>query len=357
MLLARLYKRFGFRDTVLFWLESFLTDRTACVRVKSSCSHFSNISCGVPQGSVLGPLLFQLYVAPISDIVSEYGLKHIIYADDITIYVSCNVSNFCSTLLNVQLCIAHVVDWLISNRLKINVDKTVTFLCGPKCSISNFQFDSVNICGYDLPVMPQVKLLGVIFDRSLRFDAHVASIRRKCFLQLRNLSRVKKYVNDSNFITLIHCFVFSHIDYCNALLLSCKSSSLLKLQRTIYSAARLAKRLPRHHHNMSNVVKDLGWLGIHNRILFKLCCFVHRIVYGFAPSYLMSLISPASSRTCTSHLRSHSCIRLHCPISSSVRSRAAFCFSAPRFWNSLPTSIKCIRNFSVFKRHLKAHLR
>ena len=65
ILFARLYRRFGFRSTVLSWLESFLTDRYACVRIKSSFSNFSNISCGVPQGSVLGPLLFQLYVAPI----------------------------------------------------------------------------------------------------------------------------------------------------------------------------------------------------------------------------------------------------------------------------------------------------
>ena len=72
-------------------------------------------------------------------------MKHILYADDITIYASCNNSNFSSILLNVQSCVAHIVDWLTSNHLKINVEKTVTFLCGPKRTISNFQSVSVNI--------------------------------------------------------------------------------------------------------------------------------------------------------------------------------------------------------------------
>ena len=150
------------------------------------------------------------------------------------------------------------------------------------------------------------------------------------------------------FTTLIYCFVFSHVDYCNALLTTCNSSSLLKLQRIIYSAARLVKRLPHHHRNMSQVVKDLGWLRIRNRIMFKMCCFVH----GLAPSYLQTLVSPSASNICTSHLRSDACIRLHCPISTSVHAQAAFCFSASRHWNTLPSHIKCVNDYSIFKHFI-----
>ena len=160
---------------------------------------------------------------------------------------------------------------------------------------------------------------------------------------------------DSQLTSLIDCFVFSHVDYCNALFASCTSTSILKLQRIIYSAARLVKKLPRHHH-LSHTVQDFGWLRVRQCIKFKVCCLVHRIVYGLAPTYLQSLVSPAPSKTCTAHLRSHSSIRLHCPISSSVHAQAAFCHSAPRLWNSLPNCIKSISNYRMFKRHLKAYL-
>ena len=356
ILFDRLCKRFGIRDTALSWLKSFLTGRSASVRIKSSFSRFSQISCGVPQGSVLGPLLFSMYVTPISDIISEYGLQHIIYADDITIYVSCNLPDLPSCLHNLQMCITHVVDWLTSNRLKINVGKTVAFLCGPKRTVSEIKLDPIEISGTNIPVLSRVKLLGVAFDSSLRFNEHVADVRRKCFLQLRNLFRIRKFVNESHIKTLIHSFVFSHVDYCNVLFSACNSDALLKLQRVIYSAARLVRRLPRHHRNMSHVIKDLGWLSVRNRIMFKVCCFVHRIVHGSAPYYLQTLVSPAASHTYTSHLRSHSSLCLNCPISSSVRAQAAFCFSAPRLWNSLPVSIKNIDNYSIFKRVLKEYL-
>lgn len=88
-------------------------------------------------------------------------LDHRILADDITIYASCNASNFHYTLLNVQLCISYVVDWFTSNRFKINVEKLLLFCVVP--SVLARMSALIKICGCDLPVLSQVKLLGVIF--------------------------------------------------------------------------------------------------------------------------------------------------------------------------------------------------
>ena len=137
---------------------------------------------------------------------------------------------------------------------------------------------------------------------------------------------------------------------------SCNSKEILKLQRILYSAARLVKKLHRYHHNMSCVLKDLRWLSIRNRVTFKLCCFVHKAVYGMAPGYLSGLILPAVSQNASVSLRSHSSVSLTYPLLNSVRSRAAFCVSAPVAWNSLPANIRSTRNFYTFKRHLKHFL-
>ena len=149
----------------------------------------------MPQGSVLGPLLFSLFVSPVTDIVLSYGLQCHTYADDVAIYFSCYPRDICSFLDTLRSCLNHVYDWFSSNRLKVNPDKTGVFMCGSKHSLSLIDFSHVDILGHTLPILTSVKFLGVTFDSNLTFDVHISNIRRKCFLQVRNLYRVRKYVN------------------------------------------------------------------------------------------------------------------------------------------------------------------
>ena len=155
---------------------------------------------------------------------------------------------------------------------------------------------------------------------------------------------------------LAHSFVLAHMDYCNSLFASCKLKSLEKLQRVLYSAARLIKRLPRYHRDMSSVLTDLHWLSIKARIQMKLCCLMHRIVFGSAPAYLQRLVEPVPSIRYSVALRSRQGVLFRRSIFRSSLARSSFASAAPRAWNALPSHLRLQADFKLFKRQLKNYL-
>ena len=138
------------------------------------------------------------------------------------VILACNPSDICSRLNALRSYLDHVYDWFSSNRLRVNTDKTVVFLCGSKRILSRIDFSHIEILGHNLPVLSSVKLLGVTFDSTLTFNEHISRLRWKCFFQIRNLYRVSNYVSMHCLARLIDCFVLTHIDYCNSLFASCK---------------------------------------------------------------------------------------------------------------------------------------
>jgi len=124
ILLDRLHTSFGISGTVLSWIESFVTGRTQAVHMGEDRSTTTAVVCGVPQSSILGPLLFLLYPADVLKIVQHHGLMGHSYADDTSIYLYTD-ANLCSAQLRiVSACIDGINKWMSSKRLKLNADKT-----------------------------------------------------------------------------------------------------------------------------------------------------------------------------------------------------------------------------------------
>ena len=157
------------------WIQSYLADRTQYVHIESAYSSNTDCPCGVPQGSVLGPLLFVAYTAPMSSIASDYGVQYHQYADDTHIYVAISKSNLDPTITNLQNCLSTVHLWLSQNGLVINPDKseTVLFSTEQHARISPLQLSSVDVAGSAVPLADSIKLLGVTLDRHLTFTKHV----------------------------------------------------------------------------------------------------------------------------------------------------------------------------------------
>ena len=124
ILLSRLKITFGIDGVALEWFRSYLSGRTQSVRVSGCSSRPSTLRCGIPQGSILGPLLFILYASPIQDIINRHGLWNHCYADDTQIYFRCAPDQMDSLVSSVSSCIAELEAWMASNRLKLNCDKT-----------------------------------------------------------------------------------------------------------------------------------------------------------------------------------------------------------------------------------------
>ena len=193
---------------------------------------------------------------------------------------------------------------------------------------------------------------GQLFDESLNFDKHVIRMCKSAFIFLRSLYRIRRFLKKDTVLLVINAFIFSRVDYCNAILSYCNKYSINRLQRVQNCFARLVYCLPRYS-STSGVIKELGWLRIVHRIDFKLCCLAHKCIYGSCPEYLKILLIPAQSSVAPFSLRSK--YLLHCPISKTAFVRRSFSFRVPRLWNSLPHRIRSEHRYNIFKRLFRHH--
>ena len=128
ILVHRLHTDFGFTDTVLQWFSSYLTDRTHCVSLPNHCSAFTHVHSGIPQGSVLGPMLFTKYIKPLSAIIDSHSIIHHSFADDLQLQMSAQPDRISELLHSMQSCISDVKAWATANMLKLNDNKTELML-------------------------------------------------------------------------------------------------------------------------------------------------------------------------------------------------------------------------------------
>ncbi len=207
-LLDRLKTHFGFSGQVLKWLGSYLTGRSYCVVYNNEFSESFPVRHGVPQGSVLGPLLFSLYLTPLGQIICSFGLSLHFYADNLQIFLPVTTANG-ADLNKLNMCLAAVRDWLSANFLLLNSAKTEMIFIGP--ASSNHQFDqlSLSLDDYVIHGNDRVKNLGVLFDRSLLFDFHVKEVARVAFFHLRRIAKIRSILSFKDVEVLIHATPYS----------------------------------------------------------------------------------------------------------------------------------------------------
>jgi hypothetical protein len=171
VLLNRLETNFGFTGSVLSWLQSYLTGRSQCVRIGNHSSPPIAVTTGVPQGSVLGPLLFTIYTSPIATIASSYSVSQQQYADDTQLYVALSQPNCTSELNNLEQCLNHLYFWCCSNGLALNPDKTDTILFGTRQRAPGYSdIKLVNVADSVVVLSDKVRILGVTLDSHLTMD-------------------------------------------------------------------------------------------------------------------------------------------------------------------------------------------
>ena len=176
ILLHRLQHWFGVQDTSLDWFSSYLTSRSQAVSIQNSTSSFSNLSCGVPQGSVLGPLLFTLYTTPIGSVISKNSIKYHLYADDTQLYISFTPSNSTSSLEILSNTFSDILSWMNSNKLLLNPSKTEFLLIGTKQQRLKFsQLTNLSLGNDIIPVSSSARNLGFIFDSDMSFTDQINS--------------------------------------------------------------------------------------------------------------------------------------------------------------------------------------
>jgi hypothetical protein len=352
VLLGRLTDWFGIGEVALRWIVSYLQTRSQIININGNYSLPCTLQFGVPQGSVLGPLLFILYTAPLSKIINSKDVDHHLYADDTQVYKYINTSNFNLAIKSFQNCLESIKDWMFTNKLKLNPDKTEFLLIGNKCHRYKFSDKfPINILGNKINPAPNARNLGFMFDADFNFQCQINNLIKSCNYHIRDFRRVRKHLTLNTSIALANALVSSRLDYCNSLLYSVPAIYLNKLQRIQNSLARVVTLSPKFSHT-SPLLKKLHWLPVKSRINFKIATLIYKCIYFKQP---ISLASQIKICHLNKSLRSQSNAPFLARTFSKSYGYRSFSKFAPVVWNNLPATVRLSPSLSIFRRKLKTY--
>ena len=229
---------------VLQGFHSYRSGWSQLVEINDTKSSVRDLTVGIPQGSVLGPILYLLYTEPLAEIIRSHGLDYhyFLYADDTQLYISFKDCDVDVARLRVENCVADMCHWMDINELKLTHDKTEIMLIYSKYHtrplLSYFSMGNER-----LTTTANARSLGVVHDDNVIFDMHISDICRSLFNQLRNLSKIRKYLTQESSKIAVHAFITSKLDYCNSLLYGCRKMQLKKLQYVQNTAPKIVAHI------------------------------------------------------------------------------------------------------------------
>ena len=366
LILTRLKYQFGITDTCLEWFADYFTGRNQRVIVTDSNGVHAEstkrvLRQGIPQGSVLGPIIFNLFLSPLGEICHKHGISFVGYADDSQNYLSfrpikddITPQKACTDCL--ETCLKEVRQWMKFNFLKLNDSKTEFIIFGVHQQLAKVQHISIKIGDDIIENVPAVCNLGMHFDSELKHTVHINKLASSSFATLQNVARIRNHLDVPITKTIVQVLVISRLDYCNSLLLGIPKYNIDKLQRIQNMACRIIYKLPKYSH-ITPFLFDAHWLKIPQRIDLKILTLMYKCIHQLAPPYLMELVIDEKPIEETRILRSSSSGHLKTSISRiSFVHNCAFQSQGPRKWNSLDIDIRNASNIMVFKSKLKTHL-
>ena len=316
MSLLKKLRAMGTSKEATEWFRSYLTERKQWVRIGCETSEPRLVSYGVPQGSILGPALFNIYINDLPSVPKVESLE--CYVDDSQLYLSFPVSD--ATLAADQLTedLWNIAAWCCKNILLINPDKTKLMV------LTKIPDDlSITLLSKEITSSKSAKNLGVTMDCNLTYDKHVTQITSKCTGSLCQINRVKYLFDRRTLITIIDSLVFSKLLYCASVWANTTKKNIELLQTVQNSAARIVSGTRKFDH-VTPILKQLQCQKFKTRSEVHLCNTRNRD-------------------------------RLHIPLCRRAAGQRAFTFRGQKLWNSLPDEFQSITIFDVFKVKIKQH--
>ena len=349
-------RTFGVGSVALDWIDSYLRSRSQSVLYDGVRSSVRHLHHGVPQGSVLGPLLFLLYTADLDRLAASLGLSSHFYADDTQLYATGPPDEAPQLQQRMVLGVEALETWMKSNRLLLNPGKTDFLWCSTHRRLDQLNTDPLNVCGISLQPSVAVRDLGVVFEADMSMTRQVNLTVGRCFRQLRLIKSCVRSLPFEAAKTAVVCFVVSQIDRCNSLLAGAPKYLHDRLQSVLNAAARLVCNRRKYDH-VTPLLRDvLHWLPVPSRIEYKLALLVYKSLHGASPDYLSAYCLSPSSSGAGRLLRSGARGDLYVRRTKLRFGDRAFSTAGPSCWNRLPPEIRLSDSVDIFKSRLKTYL-
>ena len=337
----------GLVQIVLAWIKSYLVHRQQEVVIRQGISDKKETVYGVPQGSIIGPLIFTVYLIPMYEVLKHENCMYHSYADDTQFYITCKPINIEHETHEIERIAKHVIDWLNVHKLKVNCDKTEIMIFHP----DRPHDITLNIDGAIVTPSSTVKNLGVVLNDKLSFDEHITNVCRTAFFKLRQIARNRKFLDKNLCIMTVTTLVLSRLNFCCSLYVGISKTQLARLQRVQNACERQIFKLPKHAH-ISQFFKELEWLKMDKFVEYRLLCIVYNCLRNQTPKYLTCLLEKYEPQR---NLRSSGQNLLKVPFVKSETGRRSFQYLAPTLWNTIPDTIKNQSSINSFKFHLKKY--
>ena len=334
-----------------FWFRDYLENRSQSVRLGDIVSSPKPVDFGVPQGSILGPILFLIYINDMATAISDCVLVQ--YADDSQLVISGKVEELNNLIARAENILQTARHYFQINGLNINESKTKCIFIGSRQLISQIPNDTViNFNGFPIERSTKVKNLGVYFDQFMVFDCHIDEVCRKVNGTLIYLNRIKDRFDSEMRGMVVQSLAMSIVSYCLKIWGVTSKEQLQRVQRLQNFAAKVIDGKARKYDHVSPILDNLQWLTIKEKIQFDLCVMVFKVLQNLLPPWLFNLSTVGDRRN--RHTRSNN--DLFVLRTNTNLGGKSFIIQGPAVWNKLPNYIKEIININSFKTRLKQHL-
>ena len=342
---------YGIRGIALNWFKSYLKNRSQYVDYNGTQSTLLKIRTGVPQGSILGPLLFLIYI---NDIINASKYLHLIlFADDTNVFFHHKDLNALQDITNSEL--NKLSNWFRANRLSLNVKKTNYIIFSPKCKQSPLLNSfTIQIDGRAIERVTHARFLGVYIDEKLKWDKHVQQILTKISKNTGILIKLGHLLSTPVLLQLYNTLILPYLNYCNIVWGSAPEIVLNKLHVLQKKAMRIVDKTSFRAHS-DPIFKKHRVLNIKNIRRFQILIFMFKFIHGFLPDTFLNYFKKTAN-VHSYNTRYAASLSFAICFAKTNRRKNTVKIIGPYLWNNLPDLIKQKLSFYGFKLHLKRYL-
>ena len=339
-----------FKKQTISWFRSYLANRTFKVNINEAFSNNGELICGVPQGSILGPLLFLLYV---NDMPQSVDSDLFLYADDSCLVFQHKDVKEIEKQLNKDF--ANLCDWFVDNKLSIHFgdDKTKSILFASKMKVKKVEKLDITYNNIKIRQPLKVTYLGCIFDDTLNGESMALHVINKVNSKLKFLYRKKKFLSPALRRLLCNALIQPHFDYaCSAWYPSLNKALKNKLQTAQNKCIRFCLQLGNREHIGINQFEMINWLNINDRFEQCMSTSVFKFFKNECPLCMTDVFRSAGKDGVNTR---RSFQKLPQPFRRTCQGQNSVSYIGPSVWNRLPAKLKSIDNLNTFKHNVKKY--